>query len=369
MNKNVDNTKEFRLLSICTGYGGIEHGLSLAGFKHRVQAFLEVEAFCCSNLVKAMEVGAIRPAPIWTDLKTFDAEPFRGLVDIVVGGYPCQPFSAAGTRSGVEDPRHLWPYIFQIVCTTRPIYVFFENVEGHITLGLDAVVKDLQGAGYIVEVGLFSSEETGASHSRKRIFILGKLANSHSGNVGNRSRQIQSQTKEVEGEQQRKDGERMRSEFESRSTELANSGLQRQKIKKKQATRSEQFSGELANTNSIRKREMEQKPESDVFNGNSYENLANTSGEGLQRTKQQRKKYAWKEFYGTITKRCSIARPGQQQYDWEEPRANTKKSLKSRLGLPTDGYDYRTDLLRALGNGVDPWTAKLAFETLMDKLK
>jgi len=331
MNKNVDNTKEFRLLSICTGYGGIEHGLSLAGFKHRVQAFLEVEAFCCSNLVKAMEVGAIRPAPIWTDLKTFDAEPFRGLVDIVVGGYPCQPFSAAGTRSGVEDPRHLWPYIFQIVCTTRPIYVFFENVEGHITLGLDAVVKDLQGAGYIVEVGLFSSEETGASHSRKRIFILGKLANSHSGNVGNRSRQIQSQTKEVEGEQQRKDGERMRSEFESRSTELANSGLQRQKIKKKQATRSEQFSGELANTNSIRKREMEQKPESNFFDGN----------------------------------RAPIARPGQQQYDWEEPRANTKKSLKSRLGLSADGYDYRTDFLRALGNGVDPWTAKLAFETLM----
>ena len=335
MNKNVDNTKEYKLLSLCSGYGGIELGLELAGFKHRTISFLEIEAFCCANLVKKMENGAIRPAPIWTDLKTFDAKPFCGLVDIIVGGYPCQPFSAAGTRSGVEDPRHLWPYIFQIVCTTRPIYVFFENVEGHITLGLDAVVKDLQGAGYIVEVGLFSSEETGASHSRKRIFILGKLANSHSGNVGNRSRQIQSQTKEVEGEQQRKDGERMRSEFESRSTELANSGLQRQKIKKKQATRSEQFSGELANTNSIRKREMEQKPESNFFDGN----------------------------------RAPIARPGQQQYDWEEPRANTKKSLKSRLGLPTDGYDYRTDFLRALGNGVDPWTAKLAFETLMDKLK
>lgn len=243
-------------------------------------------------------------------------------------------------RSGVEDHRHLWPYIFQIVCTTRPIYVFFENVEGHITLGLDAVVKDLQGAGYIVEVGLFSSEETGASHSRKRIFILGKLANSHSGNVGNRSRQIQSQTKEVEGEQQRKDGERMRSEFESRSTELANSGLQRQKIKKKQATRSEQFSGELANTGS----------------------------DGLQGDEQQGEERSWEEFHGSIAKRCPIARPGELQYEWEEPRANTKRALKSRLGLPTDGYDYRTDFLRALGNGVDPWTAKLAFETLMDKL-
>lgn len=105
--------------------------------------------------------------------------------------------------------------------------------------------------------------------------------------------------------------------------------------KKKQATRSEQFSGELANTNSIRKREMEQqKPESNFFDGN----------------------------------RAPIARPGQQQYDWEEPRANTKRALKSRLGLSADGYDYRTDFLRALGNGVDPWTAKLAFETLMYKI-
>ena len=76
MNKNVDNTKEYKLLSLCTGYGGIELGLELAGFKHRTIAFLEIEAFCCANLVKAMENGAIRPAPIWTDLKTFDAKPF-----------------------------------------------------------------------------------------------------------------------------------------------------------------------------------------------------------------------------------------------------------------------------------------------------
>ena len=108
MNKNVDNTKEYKLLSLCTGYGGIELGLELAGFKHRTIAFLEIEAFCCANLVKAMENGAIRPAPIWTDLKTFDAKPFCGLVDIIVGGYPCQPFSAAGTRSGVEDPDRLY---------------------------------------------------------------------------------------------------------------------------------------------------------------------------------------------------------------------------------------------------------------------
>lgn len=290
----MDNTKEFRLLSICTGYGGIEHGLSLAGFKHRVQAFLEVEAFCCANLVKAMEVGAIRPAPIWTDLKTFNAEPFRGLVDIIVGGYPCQGFSNSGQRRGVEDERHLWPFIKEIVRTVRPIWVFFENVEGHVTLGLREVLEDLRGMGYLVEVGLFSSEETGASHSRKRIFILGKLANS---------------------------------------------GLQRQKIKKKQATRSEQFSGELANTNSVREGEMEQETESEFINRDGFRG------------------------------RFPIARPGESQYEWEEPRANTKRALKRRLGLSADGYDYRTDLLRALGNGVDPWVAKLAFETLMDKIQ
>jgi site-specific DNA-cytosine methylase len=175
---NVDITKELpTVISFCSGYGGIERGLDIAGLEHRVIAYVEIEAFAIANLVNKMEDGIIPPAPIYTDLKTFPAEIFRGRTDIITGGYPCQPFSAAGQRKGTEDPRHLWPYIRKHVQTIGPSRCFFENVEGHISLGLSSVISDLEEDGYRSAWGIFSAREVGAPHQRKRVYIL---ADSHS---------------------------------------------------------------------------------------------------------------------------------------------------------------------------------------------
>ena len=160
------------VISFCSGYGGIERGLDLAGVKHRVIAYVEIEAFAIANLVAKMESGALVPAPIFTDLKTFPAHLFRDCVDIITGGYPCQPFSAAGKRLGTEDPRHLWPYILDHIRSIRPVRCMFENVEGHISLGLREVIGDLEGAGYQATWGIFSAAEVGAPHQRKRVYIL-----------------------------------------------------------------------------------------------------------------------------------------------------------------------------------------------------
>jgi DNA (cytosine-5)-methyltransferase 1 len=170
---NVDITKELpTVISFCSGYGGLERGLDLAGVEHRVIAFLEIEAFAIANLVNKMEDGIIPPAPIYTDLKTVPAHLFRDRVDIITGGYPCQPFSAAGKRLGEDDPRHLWPFIRRHVQTIRPSRVFFENVEGHISLGLSSVISDLEEDGYGATWGIFSAREVGAPHQRKRVYIL-----------------------------------------------------------------------------------------------------------------------------------------------------------------------------------------------------
>jgi site-specific DNA-cytosine methylase len=112
------------------------------------------------------------PAPIWPNLKTFPWEAFRDRVDILTGGYPCQPFSAAGQRKGKQDPRHLWPWIADGIRLLRPRICFFENVEGHISLGLSDVIEDLAGMGYRTTWGIFSASEVGAPHQRKRVFIL-----------------------------------------------------------------------------------------------------------------------------------------------------------------------------------------------------
>ena len=176
----MDNTKEFTTIEFCAGYGGISLGIKRAIPNLRVIALSEIEAFACANLVAKMEEGLLDVAPIWTNLKTFPGQSFRGGVDLLVGGYPCQPFSAAGKRLGKEDPRHLWPYIREQIHQIQPRYCFFENVEGHISLGLSTVISDLEEDGYRTTWGIFSAEEVGAPHRRKRVFILAKLSDTGS---------------------------------------------------------------------------------------------------------------------------------------------------------------------------------------------
>tara|TARA_R110000787_G_scaffold101929_3_gene207624 strand:- start:563 stop:1339 length:777 start_codon:yes stop_codon:yes gene_type:complete len=170
---NVDITEELpTVISFCSGYGGIERGLDLTGFKHRVIAYVEIEAFAIANLLSKMESGQLEPAPIYTNLKTFPAHLFRDKVSLITGGYPCQPFSSNGKRKGKDDPRHLWPFIRKHMQAIRPRQCFFENVEGHVSLGLSSVISDMEEDGYGATWGIFSASEVGAHHQRKRVFIL-----------------------------------------------------------------------------------------------------------------------------------------------------------------------------------------------------
>lgn len=163
-----------RVLSVCTGAGGLDRGVHLALPNACVVCCVEHEAYAVESLASQMEAGYLDAAPIWTDLRTFDGRPWRAVVDCIVGGYPCQPFSVAGKRGGESDSRHLWPSIARIIGETEPALCFFENVPGHLTLGFDTVCRELQEMGYRVAAGLFSAEETGAPHKRERLFIMAK---------------------------------------------------------------------------------------------------------------------------------------------------------------------------------------------------
>jgi DNA (cytosine-5)-methyltransferase 1 len=176
----VDNPKKSpQILSLCSGYGGIERGLQAVFGKVSLLAHVEVEAFAIANLVDKMESGQMAASLVWADIKTFNAKTFRGMVDILTAGYPCQPFSQAGKRKGSEDPRHLWPHIKRIIRECEPQHCFLENVEGHIKLGLETVLSDLGKFGYRAEAGIFSAAEVGAPHQRKRVFILAKPDNAN----------------------------------------------------------------------------------------------------------------------------------------------------------------------------------------------
>ena len=174
-------------ISVCAGYGGIDLGLRRCVPSLRTVAYSEVEAFAVENLLARMEAGQLDAAPVWTNLKSFPWSEFSGCVDILSGGYPCQPFSGAGLRRGADDPRHLWPFIADGIRLLRPGVCFFENVEGHISLGLPTVISDLEEMGYRVSFGIFSAAEVGAPHQRKRLFVL---ADSTGGQLGKQCRAV-----------------------------------------------------------------------------------------------------------------------------------------------------------------------------------
>lgn len=113
--------------------------------------------------------------PVFPDIKQLTGDEIDRkccTIDIISGGYPCQPFSNAGKRRGADDDRHLWPELYRIVQEIRPRWCVFENVAGHITLGLDQVLSDMESAGYTSWTLVIPAAAVDAPHRRERIWIV-----------------------------------------------------------------------------------------------------------------------------------------------------------------------------------------------------
>jgi DNA (cytosine-5)-methyltransferase 1 len=150
--------------SLFSGIGGIDLGLERAG--HRVLWQSEIDNYACRVLKKHWP-----EIPNLGDVKKINWSEVPN-VDIIAGGYPCQPFSQAGKRKGKEDPRHLWPYVLDAIRAIRPRYALMENVRGHLSLGFGDVLADLAGCGYSAEWQIISAASVGAPHRRDRLFFV-----------------------------------------------------------------------------------------------------------------------------------------------------------------------------------------------------
>jgi DNA (cytosine-5)-methyltransferase 1 len=164
--------RPFNVLSLCSGAGGLDLGVKLAVPDSRVVCYVEREAYLCEVLVRRMEEGCLDEAPVWTNVRTFAGSPWRGHVDLVIGGYPCQPFSSAGKRLGEADPRHLWPLVLEVVRALRPRRVLLENVPGHRSKGFGRVLGDLAESGYNTKWACIPASNIGAAHKRERLFAI-----------------------------------------------------------------------------------------------------------------------------------------------------------------------------------------------------
>lgn len=142
----------------------------------RAVGYVERDAFAAAVLVARMADADLDPAPVWDHVETFDGRPWRGAVDLICAGFPCQPWSQAGKKRGLDDERWIWPELARIIREVRPGLVFLENVPGLASGGgLGPVLGSLAEIGFDAEWDLFRASDVGAPHERARLFILAKL--------------------------------------------------------------------------------------------------------------------------------------------------------------------------------------------------
>ncbi|QLF84033.1 DNA methylase [Gordonia phage Upyo] len=166
------------LISLCTGYGGLDAAttavLQALGRPVTLTAYAEFD-----DRAAAVFARHHPTVPNLGDITTIDWSHHDA--DILTAGYPCQPFSAAGRRLGVDDPRHLWPHVGRAIDELRPDLVVLENVRGHLRRGFGVVLADLAGLGYDARWNVVRASDVGAPHRRERLFIVARPADADSG--------------------------------------------------------------------------------------------------------------------------------------------------------------------------------------------
>lgn len=165
-----------KYLSLFSGVGGGDLACQhLLGW--RCVGYVEWEKYCQKVIAARIRDRMLDPAPIYGDIREFNfqgyAEAYQGMVDVISGGFPCQPFSNAGKRRGADDPRNMWPATIECIRTIRPQYALLENVAALLSSGyFGTILGDLAESGYDARWRILSAAELGAPHQRDRIWIV-----------------------------------------------------------------------------------------------------------------------------------------------------------------------------------------------------
>lgn len=165
-------------LALFAGAGGGILGGLLLGW--RTICAVEIDPYCRSVLLARQRDGILPRFPIWDDVRTFRGEPWRGHIDIITGGFPCQDISSAGTRTGLEGARSgLWTEYARILREVRPAFALVENSSDLTRRGLGVILGDLAALGYDASWGVLGAGDAGAPHRRERIWIVAHAHGEH----------------------------------------------------------------------------------------------------------------------------------------------------------------------------------------------
>ncbi len=343
------------VLDLFSGIGGFSLGLERAGFK--TVAFCEIEKYPQSIIKKHWP-----NVPIYEDVKQLTKEKLinDGINDIglICGGYPCQPFSVAGKQRGQEDDRHLWPEMYRLIKSIRPRWVIAENVAGHINMGLDNVLSNLEDANYTWQTFVIPACAVNAIHRRDRVWI-----------IGNAQYDGQSTAEVRQGHRKRNDGNTAR---QSQAQQLERSSLS------------------TIDTYANLTRQLQQeglKQEKWKRINNSIKDVTNPSSEGLQGKFRQEFERAGVRLTNSseviTNSNNSRSQGGEKQGGNGEDRTQSHDEYLRgcdqlfdgfrHIELPTepalchrdDGISQRVARLKALGNAVVPQIPELIGRAIM----
>ena len=310
-------------------------GLERAGMK--VVYHSEIDPYACRVLRKHWP-----DVPNLGDIKLIKWKELDH-VDVIAGGYPCQPFSNAGKRKGKEDPRHLWPYVFDAIRELRPRYALMENVRGHLTLGFGDVLADLASCGYSAEWQIIPASSVGAPHRRDRLFFVAYPDGSpktERGKCSDASSQSASRRNDIRG-----------SRGDARKIGLGGS---------------RKNPGTMADSDDPRGRASERSLERERSSSlvNRDDSLDGLSGRGAVLV------YADGFVVGVDPSSSDLRTQGTGGDDYRrgEARNDFRKWWETEpdVGRVADGIPARVDRLRGLGNAVVPQVAEFVGRKIME---
>ncbi len=355
-------------LDLFSGIGGFSLGLEATGGFETV-AFCDVEEFPRKVLQKH-----------WPDVKqykdikelTYEKLKADGIdtIDIITGGYPCQPFSVAGRKKGEEDPRHLWPEYFRLVKECRPTWVIGENVSGHIKLGLDTVIKDLESEGYAVRPFSISASSVGANHQRERVWIM---AYSERNDNQRKVSGVNGEEKEISREHRENDSTSWKSSGTNTIWKTNNRDVE--------DTRRSLWQGselQRQNENEAREGHADQSQRSgeasefDVANTKSISSYGGKNGNNQQETGDKKVKGK----AGRVSSNGANTNSERLQGQWSEHQLSESQGeeqigwerwweLEPDVGRVAHGVPKRVDRLKGLGNSLVPYIPYLIGKTIL----